>query len=223
MADDIIGKYCSKCKAAKAVGEFHCNRRMPDGLAVHCKVCSAARGAAWYVANTEKVRAQGAAWRAANPEKYKARKAAWRRANPDKAKASDDAWRAANPIKAAAIRAAWHKANREKSSAVSVAWCKANPDRARAKDHRRRARELSAPGSWTKADIATLLRQQGGKCAHSWCCVDITEKRHIDHVIPLARGGTNDPRNLQLLCARCNRRKGTKHPIDFAQLHGLLL
>jgi hypothetical protein len=29
----------------------------------------------------------------------------------------------------------------------------------------------------------------------------------IDHVVPLARGGSNDPDNLALACPHCNRRK----------------
>ncbi|MGP0054591.1 MAG: HNH endonuclease [Steroidobacteraceae bacterium] len=31
---------------------------------------------------------------------------------------------------------------------------------------------------------------------------------HVDHVVPLARGGTNWPANLALLAPVCNRKKG---------------
>ena len=33
------------------------------------------------------------------------------------------------------------------------------------------------------------------------------ENLEIDHVVPLARGGSNRLENLQLLCRDCNRRK----------------
>ena len=36
------------------------------------------------------------------------------------------------------------------------------------------------------------------------------ENLTIDHIIPLARKGTNKIENLQILCMKCNMRKGTK-------------
>jgi 5-methylcytosine-specific restriction endonuclease McrA len=36
--------------------------------------------------------------------------------------------------------------------------------------------------------------------------------------MPLSRGGSNDPGNLQLLCPLCNHRKKDKHPDDWAKI-----
>jgi 5-methylcytosine-specific restriction protein A len=40
---------------------------------------------------------------------------------------------------------------------------------------------------------------------------------HLDHVIPLAQGGTNDPDNLQWLCAGCHSRKTVEQDGGFGR------
>lgn len=43
------------------------------------------------------------------------------------------------------------------------------------------------------------------------CCKCSSFKElHIDHIIPLSKGGSNDEDNLQLLCSECNLAKGNK-------------
>jgi 5-methylcytosine-specific restriction endonuclease McrA len=43
-------------------------------------------------------------------------------------------------------------------------------------------------------------------------CCETANETHltIDHIIPLARGGTNDISNLQTLCLKCNQQKKDK-------------
>lgn len=36
------------------------------------------------------------------------------------------------------------------------------------------------------------------------------ERLEFDHIIPVARGGSNTARNIQLLCEACNRKKGAR-------------
>lgn len=33
---------------------------------------------------------------------------------------------------------------------------------------------------------------------------------HVDHIVPVSRGGDNGLRNLQILCSTCNLEKGSK-------------
>lgn len=45
------------------------------------------------------------------------------------------------------------------------------------------------------------------ECAH--CKID-TGCFHVDHIVPLAKGGTDEMWNLQFLCEQCNLDKGAK-------------
>lgn len=49
-----------------------------------------------------------------------------------------------------------------------------------------------------------VWQRDGGRCVEC----DSQEKLEFDHIIPVAMGGANTSRNLQLLCETFNRRKG---------------
>ena len=85
----------------------------------------------------------------------------------------------------------------------------------------RRALVRGAEGRHTRVDVDRILKQQGNKCA--WCKTRLTEKYHVDHIMPLSKGGSNWPNNLQCLCETCNVRKSAKHPLDWARQNGRLL
>lgn len=87
---------------------------------------------------------------------------------------------------------------------------------------KRRGRKFGALGWFNTTDILVIAKRQKHVCAA--CPIKIMRKTwHIDHIKPLALGGSNFPRNIQLLCAPCNMAKGRKHPADFARERGLLL
>lgn len=73
-----------------------------------------------------------------------------------------------------------------------------------------------------EAALAAILKAQKNRCAICRISFD-KAKRHVDHIIPVARGGSNDPSNLQYLCASCNVRKGAYDPLDFMRKLGRLL
>ena len=74
------------------------------------------------------------------------------------------------------------------------------------------AKRKNAPGQHSGDDIADLMRHQGGECAMCHC--DITDKFHVDHRIPLSRGGHNNVGNLQLLCPKCNLTKHARFIVE---------
>jgi 5-methylcytosine-specific restriction endonuclease McrA len=76
-----------------------------------------------------------------------------------------------------------------------------------------RGRKRGAEGAILISVVRSLEEYQGLKCNH--CSTCIREKYHIDHNIPLSRGGSNKRENLQLLCPPCNLRKGALTQAEF--------
>lgn len=61
-----------------------------------------------------------------------------------------------------------------------------------------------------------LAEYWGRQCAY---CRDQVERLAIEHIIPKARGGSDDLTNLTLACHSCNSRKGTKTAAEFGFPH----
>lgn len=172
-------------------------------------------------ANRERITKRMAAYRLEKPEKHRISNKKWKSANKDKSNAAAAAWRVANPKKINDTQKKWRAANPEKLRAQSLAWYQANKDKCREKYNNRRASKLKNGGILSRGLADKLLKLQKEKCA---CCKkSISSGFHIDHIIPLARGGMNIDLNSQLLCAYCNLSKGSKHPVDFMQSRGFLL
>jgi hypothetical protein len=76
--------------------------------------------------------------------------------------------------------------------------------------------------SFNLADLAEILKAQKNRCAA--CRTSLSRaKKHVDHIVPVARGGSNERANLQYLCQRCNLRKNAKDALTFMRELGRLL
>lgn len=77
---------------------------------------------------------------------------------------------------------------------------------------RRRARKIGARGDCTAAQLKARFDFYGNRCAY--CRVNPAEA--ADHVIPLARGGTNFPANFRPSCTSCNTSKQDKNVVEWS-------
>lgn len=214
-------KICSKCKAEKPIAEFYKHAYTSDGRRPNCKVCSAA----YYLENRAALIAQKAVYRSANPEKIKATSAEYRASSREKINANEAARYVNNRDTIRAKSAAYYAANREAINAKQAAYRAANPGKLAEKNRNRRARKISAEGSHSASDIIEIFTAQRGFCAN--CKAKLfksgVKKFHVDHIMPLALGGSNWPSNLQCLCPPCNLSKSAKHPDVWAKQQGKLL
>jgi 5-methylcytosine-specific restriction endonuclease McrA len=67
-------------------------------------------------------------------------------------------------------------------------------------------REPRLPQYEWQAIKAKIHEASGYKCCY--CGVDARPRPICDHVVPISRGGTNDPANLVTACDPCNASKG---------------
>lgn len=121
----------------------------------------------------------------------------------------------ASKLKQKISSAKWYEKNREKAIQKASMYQKSNVERTRVRNRNRRARRASAEGTHTLDEVTNLLYIQDNKCA---CCkAELTDNtRELDHIMPLALGGTNYISNLQWLCQFCNSTKNATHPDEWA-------
>lgn len=194
MSDNTTLKRCSKCGLSfPATPEyFYRHKSYKDGLHYDCKPC-ANMGSRKYQANHK-------------AEAVK-RVRQWRKDNPGRRREADRIWREQNRDKERARNRKRYTQHPDKVKEANKQWADRNPIKILAKLHRRRARKHGAIGTHTEMDIIILRINQHGKCAY---CSQPLKKYHVDHVIPLSRGGSDDFDNLALACPHCNQSKGNK-------------
>ena len=102
--------------------------------------------------------------------------------------------------------------DREEIVARAVKWQKDNVLRSRGIGSRRRARKRSN-GTYTVTprDLRRLLHRFRNRCAYCDVPVAIGDNLHLDHVLPISRGGAHSIGNLLPTCAWCNQSKRTKY------------
>jgi hypothetical protein len=152
--------------------------------------------AAYYAANLEKMRERGRVYHAMNREKRLAYGTLYRVANLDKLRAKNRAWRKANEKKMLIGQKAWRQRNPEKIHAYN----NANREKKYAYGSKYRARKLGSAIGCQKT-VARIyaacakLRKRG---------LDVS----VDHIIPLAKGGSHSADNLQIIYSAQNSGKG---------------
>jgi hypothetical protein len=225
--DSTLFLICTKCRLEKPVTEFSKNKSRKTGYCAHCKSCAAIKQALYLEKNRDN--AEFKARRTEIERRYRQkrkddseyktyrieRQRAYVQRNRE-AVNQRDRERNERPERQQQRKANmrnWYEANREHIRNYHRNYRRLKPEMRRAQTERRRSLKRNAEGNFSAQDITTKYEQQSGRCY--WCHKELNEKYHIDHYIPLSRGGTNYPSNIVIACVRCNTTRQDKLPSEW--------
>ena len=173
----------------------------------------------WKDNHEELVEKQRQKWNK-NSKKYNEKKKQYRKENPElikeQKKISHIKHKEANNER----MREYYKKNKDKIRLYIMDWQRNNPDRISNyrtnTNFKRRSKEFKV--DFKPFERKELLERDNWTCK---CCGikvhdrstgnwNTPDKAHIDHIIPISKGGNSEPSNLQILCRTCNLTKSDK-------------
>src|SRR6266566_2129710 len=191
------------------------DRKGRKKLHTRCKVCAIKIAADWYLANKKRVSEWGRRYNIEHREARQRYQRKWVLKNPDYAKRRYA--RSGEKIRTTNKR--WRNSHPEQVKDGIKRWQRANPEKVRQQRKRgfqaRRARMVGAAGKLTSSDLRAIYATQSGRCFY--CLTTLGNHYHVDHKVPLCRGGSNAPTNICCACASCNLTKGKMTEVEFRE------
>lgn len=139
------------------------------------------------------------------------RKRVWHKTNRERVAESKRAWWETNRERMAERKRACYETNREQELERRRAYYRANRQAAFDRAAAYRARKLNATAGEVRR--AEVWERDLGIC---YLCMGKADPDnwHLDHVIPLSRGGSHSLDNVAVTHPACNLRKGAKLPVE---------
>lgn len=212
-------KLCTKCNSTKELSEFYYIVKK-DKYEAHCKEC---------------ISIYRKKYREQNKESISKNLKQWRENNINYKRDMDRVYRENNIEKLKEYKKQYHAKNKEKIIEKSKIWYESNIERAKETRKKYNKYYRSTESSKISSRIFKLKRRkvirygcdkatnteiklliENSKNCY-WCDKELNGIYHIDHYIPIAKGGNHSIENLVISCPSCNLRKHSKDPMQFAK------
>lgn len=202
-------KQCTKClEIFPATSDyFHKHTRL--GLQPRCRTCHLEDNKAYRDAHVTENRLRSQQYHAANRETINAKRRQYRKDNKQIINARRRAGYSIERDRRLNSGRRTYQKYRENYRKRRRDYAMSHRQQYLVRGAMRRALELNAPGTYTLQDVERQYRRQKGKCYYCHNRVN-WGKHHVEHIVPLSRGGSNDPSNLVISCPTCNLKKHNK-------------
>ena len=196
---------CSKCLKPFDISFYHKNKSKKNGINTQCKFCVSESNKHYRENNDESIKLYGKLWR---------------ENNKDKKYMVDKKWKENNKEKVNKYKKAYKDRNKEKISLKNKEYRKTDMGKFVQKNYKHKRRAIEKSGDVTTKQLLELTKN--AKTCY-WCNTSLKNKVvHIDHYVPLSKGGLHTISNLVVTCSECNLKKNAKDPLEFAMGLGKL-
>jgi len=221
----MITKQCNTCKITKKLTDFNKNKLGKYGRHSTCRLCKSIQSKKFRDSHKELVSERGKKYRATNSEKTKARSHKYYVDNREKTLQRQKEFRENNyeHVKEIQTKSRNKPENKKRKIEQNKLYKKTFSGKISQKnyDHKRRikVRDLADGTVVQKVlfplnkELSDLLKTQDNKCFY--CSIELDTHMHLDHYIPLSKGGTHSIDNVVWACPSCNIKKGSLFPKEF--------
>jgi 5-methylcytosine-specific restriction endonuclease McrA len=199
----VEGKVCKGCNEFKSFGDFYKAKNFKDGYNSKCKQCL-------YTPRPDKIIRDEKGKVCTKCNQYKTYDNFSKSYNQNKDGYRNDCRECRNAL---------NKKNydTERNNRNCAKWAKENPKKRNAIYYKKgiKRRSYKQKVNFKPHERIEILKRDNWTCQ---CCgikvhdekISNETKAHIDHIIPISKGGHSEPFNLQTLCRTCNLSKSDK-------------
>ncbi len=195
-------KKCTKCGEEKGLEAFSKDRVPQDGLRHSCKSCNKK----YYVEHKIAIGVASKRWRSENKEKRSQNAKIYYIKNKEKIDARNKQY----GIDHAEELLIYREGHKKEFAAQQRVYRSNNRAKRNASHAKRRALKLNATPSNANLDNINAFYAQAQRLTKC-----LGTPFHVDHIIPLVKGGEHAELNLQVIPAAENLSKGDKMPDEF--------
>jgi len=211
-------KKCNKCNESKELSLFGKHKGMTDGYLNTCKSCKAAYDKQRRQEKQKEISDKAKAYYQANKKMYQEKHRARYQQNREKYLQKVKAYAVENKEAILQKQKKYYEDNKNSTKYKDAREKYRTSTRGRiakraSEGKRRAAVKSSSDNTITAQALEDLRKTQGNKCKYCGTTLDFSEKGtvHLDHVVPLSKGGPHSITNVVWSCAKCNLTKSDKH------------